>query len=157
MRVKLGLGLALLSAGCGNSYEPLAVLYPNSGATVTLASPGGTFSSGFSSATPYFTFNNTVALAPAAGFVTDVALEAGNTYIVSMYHSQRLQTQIGGLAASSVRKGDYLAAGAVVGTPTVTNQFRLTAYRDGAVSCPYFDMTAAVRAALVITGATCAN
>jgi hypothetical protein len=147
--------LAFVSSGCGGlNYEPLSVLYPNDGAAVSLGTVGGAVSSSFSTSNPFFQINSTVAISPAAGFVADVTTDASG-FVVAVYHSTRLQSRFTVLSTASVRKGDYVSAGSTLGTSVGTFRFAVT--RDGAVSCPFFDLSAAARTAMSVTGANCLN
>jgi hypothetical protein len=152
-RIVLPSVLALASA-CGQVQEPMSAIAPEGAATLTLNAPvasAATLIQGFTAGAPFFTVNvgaTAAVLAPAAGIVSDVAADGAGGFSVTIYHSFRLSSQLSGLAAANLRRGDYVASGTPVGTTPITGQFRFGVIRDGLVVCPLLEMSAAGRTSL---------
>lgn len=92
----------------------------------------------------------TLLAAPAAGLVSAVTQgTTANTVSVTLYHNARISTRISEIQ-SSVRPGDYYAAGASVGTAT-GGSMRFEVLVEGTSVCPYSFLTAASKS--VVGGA----
>ena len=153
--------LTILATACGGN-DPLQGLGdPVQGTTIGLNLPVDqsliATVTQFSSSNPFFgmTYNNIGAsatvTAPAAGFVVSVdnSVNAG-FYAVTIYHNARLSSQLRFLQIPSVRAGDYVNAGDVIGS-IPSSGFGLTGlglsvYVDGSnvPTCPlsYLSSTA---------------
>jgi len=145
--------LGAMGAGCGTAgNDPVAVL-GDPMITPTLLLP---FSNSIASATQSlytsghdnfewtFFANQTVSVgAPAEGLVVEAdSSVAGASYIV-IYHNARVSTRLSKLAAISVRPGDRVVAGQVIGSSTTTLQFYVVQEKSSV--CPYTFITPEAR------------
>ena len=166
-QVALVLFASMVLFSCGNSatstnpsFNP-ATLF-NSDASPQLASilssgnySGATLSSGFSSTNPYWVFNaNTGSgnyTAPADGYVSRIDLAQLNgvtvTY-VTILHSGHLATRVFGMQVVSVRAGDTVLQGSVMGQYLNSGQVAFQVLWDNTPVCPLSYISSAFRTSL---------
>ncbi|MGK5088399.1 M23 family metallopeptidase [Bdellovibrionota bacterium FG-2] len=148
--------LVMLGASaCGTAgNEPMSTLGdPNKTFVGEIALPVAVTSfntlTPFSASTDGFELNNTLAVAvsqnvaaPLAGYVSGI----DSTQIV-IVHNAHVATRLSRLASVSVRIGDYVSAGQVVGTSAATGGIvvRLAVIVDGVAVCPYSYLSASAR------------
>jgi murein DD-endopeptidase MepM/ murein hydrolase activator NlpD len=164
-------GCTIAISGCGSGNEPFSMLQDPSGVPgLSIPLPVNTFASvtGFGAQSAYtgggitdgFEFNYTTfsgqpnVTAPGPGTVTqiDPNLDAG-LYAVTIFHNAHLTSRVSRISAVTVRTGDFVNTGEVIGTLglyTVIStlpRVRLAVYVDGgAATCPLSYLTATARA-----------
>ena len=148
-------------SGCGTGYDPLDILdnsIPSLGPIVA----GGAYSSyltqTFSSSNPYWLFSTGFSgfygggyLAPARGIVSALGtttISGVSGFYVTILHSGRMMTSIYGLQTPSMRVGDSVASGQVIGTFYSGSQVAFQVLLDGSAVCPLSYMNAEGRAGL---------
>jgi hypothetical protein len=163
------LGLALLSVqlvACGNSTasnDNIEILnsttLPAINSFVT-GSINTNLAQGFSSAAPYWTFNNFAStfgnyLAPARAIVGEIGVSQVPGYtstFVTLIHSGRVATRIYGMQSINVRSGDVVYVGQAIGAFFTTGSLVFQVLVDGAAVCPLSYMSPTFRATFTTFG-----
>jgi hypothetical protein len=164
--VLIGILAGLTSfTGCGTN-DPLSTL---GGASAPLLDPifipgSAQFpGSGFSSGHPYweftsggFFFGGNV-LAPANGLVSSMGLDStsGSSY-VTLAHAGRLATRIAGVVPT-VRSGDMVIAGQVIGTFVGSGAISFQVLLNGAPVCPLSFISSSFRSQIITYFAAAAS
>lgn len=144
--------------GCGTGVDPIAVAVGNG--TIPQLGPisltggfAGNLTNGFTSNTPYWTFNfvsfagNYVA--PADGVVAQVGFTTINgtqTNFITLVHTGgRLATRFYGVQSIVVRVGDSVFVGQTIGTFYQANGVYFQVLLDGNPVCPLSFLSSAAR------------
>lgn len=134
--------LAALFAGCGNTNHPLDMFGdPNANPNLNLPLSNNEISSmvAYTTATPAFqllsTFQNGTVLSPGVGLVTNVESQSTG-FVVTVYHSPRVISQVSRLSTSTVRAGDQVGAGSVIGVTNLGQFIYFSVFYNAEVTCP---------------------
>lgn len=164
-----------LLVACGQGNEPLSILGdPNARLVDSFALPYNAVSGGvgggavvLSQYAPFVASNAAFdgidfvpqiqgayqVLAPGTGVVTEV-----DSASITILHNVRVSSRLSKLSSTSVRVGDYVTAGSVVGATTTTgvstSLAHLSVFVDGAVTCPYSYLVLSAKALLNQTART---
>ena len=103
----------------------------------------GAFNSGmpFTDETPYWAFNGDVygnAIAPAKGIVASVEVSklVPGTTSITLMHTDRLSSKIAGISGVTVRAGDFVAAGQIIGIFVPSSSIVFQTLLDSNPICP---------------------
>lgn len=151
--------ILMLGTGCGANTDNIDILdsstipelsnFVASGTNIT-----GQLSAAFSSAQPYWSFNNLSAgyggsyLSPAKGIVGEIGtstIPGSSGSFVTIIHSGRLATRLYGISSLSVRSGDVVVAGGLVGVFFGTGTQGFQVFLDGTSVCPLSFISSAFR------------
>lgn len=148
-----GSGVDPLSLMTDDAFPPLETIIQNTGLYTSLNTP-------YTKTTPYWTFAAFGAvnyISPQSGIVAEQGVESGLNF-VRIIHSGRLATKILGLNTITVRSGDRVAAGQIIGLfSNVPVQFQVLV--DGSAVCPLSYMSTTFRGSFYagITSNPCQN
>jgi hypothetical protein len=166
---------AAVMTGCASGNDPLNALgSPGASFEGTMLLPYGTINGTVVnpiSYTPYsvaagvdgMEFNYSVAgsvtlVAPVAGLVT----ATDNVTTVSLTQNFHVTTRLTRMSSVSVRVGDYIPAGGIVGTTSLSGAGNQVAVRfavlvDGVTVCPYSFLTDTVKGTVNLTSRLSGN
>jgi murein DD-endopeptidase MepM/ murein hydrolase activator NlpD len=151
------IAMAFSLGACGTGVDPLAVAVGNGSipqlGPISTSNFGTFLSSGFSSTTPYWTFNFTSFtgnyLSPGDGYIAQIGVTtvaSQQTNFVTIVHTGgRLASRFFGVQNIVVRTGDSVVAGQPIGTFFNSSGVYFQVLLDGNPVCPLSFMSTAFR------------
>lgn len=147
--------LSLVLSGCGGSHPVDVLGDPNQDIKLSLPMNLADISliDEYTTNAPYFTlqylntFQSTVVYSSGAGTVSEVKTVDNAGYTITIFHNTHITSQISHLGSSTVREGDKVDVGTMLGISYSGLQtVLLSIYYDGLQVCPYSYLTDDARA-----------
>jgi len=141
MRVTL-LAIVIVSvfSGCGEGKDPIG-MFANEGTVPTLAfpfTPQAPVTSNKDGLILPVNISSVAVTAPVAGLVTLIEMVTGATYSITIYYNSVYSVRIAQLnVVPTIRVGEYVQAGQLLGTVSGTAQVLFSVFQNGANVCSY--------------------